>query len=339
MLKLSNSLLLLTVLSVSAQASHHFESSLAQTYPKLDVTDTYVFPSSNGESTVFAMSFNPTSENETIDNFHNKGVYGIHIKDQLKNTTYLFSKHDGFIEVRRTDNYKTKNPINQSEFIGKIRPNTMSVLNGGIKVWSGAIKDPFFADGDGFRKFRKDIEEGHFNLPNFTGDSEFFQKRVSTGIVIEIPNKNLEENVSVYSTSSFYSNNHWHQVNYSANVLLTNLYLFDNNVKVIKNTNLLEKNDIVKNEIIKNIEIATSASNIENNKFYSNKVSNLLIPDYIRYKVGTKAEYDIMDPNGRDIRDDAFDNSLSVFTGQDVSDGNDKQLNYQDDFPYFIPAN
>ncbi|WP_039978342.1 DUF4331 family protein [Vibrio jasicida] len=115
-LKLRNSLLFLTMLSVSAPGCHHFESSLAQTYPKLDVTDTYVFASSNGESAVFAMSFNPTSENETIGNFHNKGVYGIHIKDQLKNTNYLFSKHDGCIEVRRADNYKTKNPINQSEF-------------------------------------------------------------------------------------------------------------------------------------------------------------------------------------------------------------------------------
>ncbi|MCX2789533.1 DUF4331 family protein [Vibrio sp. Sgm 5] len=339
MLKLSNSLLLLTMLSASAQASHHFESSLAQNYPKLDVTDTYVFPSSNGESTVFAMSFNPNSESNTIDNFSENGVYGIHIKDQLKHITYLFSKKDGFIEVRRTDNYKSTNPINQSEFIGKVRPSTTGVLFGDIKIWSGAIKDPFFADGDGFRKFRKDIEEGRFNLKHFTGESEFFQNRTSTGIVIEIPNEKLESDVSVFSTSSFYSGEHWHQVNYSANVLLTNLYLFDNKVKVIKNTNLLEKNDIVKNEIIKNIEIATSASNIKNNKSYSNKVSNLLIPDYIRYKVGTKAEYDIMDPNGRDIRDDAFDNSLSVFTGQDVSDGNDKQLNYQDYFPYFIPAN
>ncbi|PTO87923.1 hypothetical protein CWN98_09115 [Vibrio splendidus] len=330
----------LSLFTSFSYGSHHFESSLAKDNPKLDITDTYVFASPDKKHTVFSLSFNPNSSSENqIENLHSNGLYAIHIDDNNGKDVYIVKKGKGKINIYHNDKYEPNNPMGGASLIGKTSIGDETLLSNGVKVWIGAIKDPFFADAKGFSMFVTGIKKGSYDQ-NVIGDNpEFFQSRTTTGIVLEAPNQMFGDQVSVLSTSSIKMNgdDHWHQVNYSANALLTNLYLFDDDIKVLKNTEFSRDADIiVRKEIEKNIKKASKLSKSNVDDCYAKDVAKSLVPDVLRYRIGTDAKYSLSKPNGRSLIDDSFDEVLSKFTGLDVKDGYKINKNQQSRFPYFV---
>ena len=104
-MKLISKLLIPTVayltLASNLQASHHFQSGLAQKYPAFNVGDLFVFKSKNRDKTTFILTTNPSTPGKGGKSadlspktaFADNGLYNIHIAQNTKDysgSTYTF---------------------------------------------------------------------------------------------------------------------------------------------------------------------------------------------------------------------------------------------------------
>ncbi len=77
----------------------------------------------------------------------------------------------------------------------------------------------------------------------------------------------------------------------------------------------------------------------ENPAAYADKVADMIIPDVLTYKVGTKAAYAVENLNGRKLTDDGMDVVLTLFSGKPMTDNaNTMEGRYQSSFPYVVPG-
>lgn len=332
-------------LSPLALASHHFESAQSIETPSLNQLDNFVFPSASAGYTALVMTVNNSPKAGASGVFNPDALYNIHIAesaDYKQGKTFSF-KFDSQGNVVVYQQNMADSPVGATgEMLGKAEANQSAMLGNGIKIWTGAAQDPFTGNSSGLQRFRKDLAQGKYDpaIWKSTQGKNIFAARNCGAIVLEVPNKLLAANISVYMTTDFHSEKAWKQVQYSANPLFSHTMLFENAaLKREHDESRPQNSDDMKNFVSARTARASAMAHSQADPFaYGDKVANMLVPDVLTYQVGEKAVFSAEKRNGRSMDDDAMSAMLSLLIGQPTDQAVASLKRYRHDFPYVIPV-
>ncbi len=330
----------LLLIGFNLNASHHFESKLAQQHPEFDLTDLYIFPSERKGFTTLMMDINPTTTKGGAK-FGDNGIYSFHVASNndleqgvtitayYKDNTFSFGLANGANLAVGT----------VGEKVGTAKVGEIKEFKNGLKVWSGAARDPFVGNSAGIIQFNKSLNEGTLDLNAFSGGVDLFAGLNTSVIVVEMPNHMLPKEVYVYATTAMYNIDKWEQVNRIANPLMTHLLLVQNSMEIAEHIGHRPDRDFSRAyEVAGRVLRAVSLDGkIKNPVKYADNVAKKFLPDVIPYVIGTKAEYSFDNINGRKPNDDAMDAVLSIFLGRQVSDNANSFDRHPKKFPYVVP--
>ncbi|KZN56534.1 DUF4331 family protein [Pseudoalteromonas luteoviolacea] len=328
--------------TVPAVASHHFESKLAQEHPQFDLTDMFVFDSERRGYTAFMMDVNPSTKDRAA--FGEKGVYSFHIANDksfgsggvtitahLEGEQLVFGLVDGANQAVGT----------KGKAFGKAKVGKTVKFNNGVKVWSGAARDPFVGNSEGIVGFLTAlIGKGKLELSQFNSGVDLFKDFNSSIILVELPNSMLAKNIHVYASSAMYNVDQWVQVNRVANPLVTHMFLANNKMEVSEHIQHRPDSDMSRRYAISGMVLRAVALDrkLSNPVEYADSVAAQLLPDMISYKVGSSAEYGYPKVNGRKPSDDGMDAVLSLLVGRNVTDHANTFNRHPVKFPYVVPV-
>ncbi len=339
---------------IALTAGHHFETKLAKEYPMYDMTDIYCFPSSNQGMTTFILNFNPQASPDSTfyKNFGNKkGHRQLHIgydKNMKKGISLGFSFSGNKIKIYAAP---SANPElgNKGKRIGKGKLNETIYLKNGMQVWTSIVKDPFNGNGEGiYAKMKPAVAKGEWDETAFSslkGHDLFKGKNIVT-IVVDIPNEMLGDKIYYHASSSAkikgtekgHGHAHWHRINRIGHVLLPHLYMETVSDSEKQNAgNILDDKERRANCMRMLEKYTTLAKSQSNPKAYAKKMTDMLLPDFIPYTIGTPASYNLPVINGRKLSDNAMDTALEILVGKPFPNYTDvNTANFTATFPYLI---
>ena len=334
----------LAVLAVTfAYGSHHFESSLSQAGPAFDLTDVYVFPSERSGHTVFIANVNPNVEPGSASPFDDNGLYSLHIaQDQALSSgmtvTFQFSGAKGRVGLVNGAN---EGIGSRGQMLGEVNMGQSAEIGNGLKVWAGAIRDPFMGNCVGLARQHMSVASGAFNPNVYDNKVDFFEPRTAGSLVVEIPNSTLGQSVYVYATTAKHADGDWVQINRMANPLLTHMFMHFDVQNTLEHVSHRPDTDGMRTSSIAGhvLRMVTMAGTQQGNEVaYTDEVVKRLLPDLIGYTVGGSAKYSAGSMGGRTLADDAMDSQISLLWGKAMTDGaNENTDRYQASFPYVIP--
>ncbi|MFZ6647719.1 hypothetical protein ACO0LO_18495 [Undibacterium sp. TJN25] len=325
-------------------ASHHFETAAVRKVTALNQLDNYVFESSRKNYTVFVMSVNSAPKLGTDGVFATNALYNIHVSSDEK-----FSSGHTFSMAFSADQFTLYDTDKPNGAVGVVGPKIGSggigkqvEIAGGIKVWAGTAKDPFYGNSPGLGLFRTKLNSGVYDSNAWTAakGTNIFTGRLSSVIVLEVPNSMLGSDVKVFMTTAVKDGDKWEQVQYSANPLFSHSMLFESETLKTQHDHSRPDSDAeMKNYVSARVARASGLAKTQPDPFsYGDKVAAMLVPDVLSYKVGSKAEYSNQMRNGRAIDDDAMSVMLSLWCGTPVDQAIPNPKLYTAAFPYIIPA-
>lgn len=338
------SIIFVTASITSTEASHHFESSLSVENPAFDLTDLYVFQSSNEDHTTFIMNVNPGVGSDGAGLFGENGVYSFHISEDKeitngKTITISFSNdvaHVGLLDGVNGETGSEGQPVGSSAI------ETTTTFENGMKFWAGPAHDPFMGNAVGIQKFVPELNAGTLDLDAFDNKEDFFADRMIASIVVEVPNTMLNDDIYVYATTALEKNFTWYQINRAANPLITHLFMGNDPVHQLDHVQHRPTDDFERKAPISAYVLRAGILSGEQGDDAikrADDVADKLLPDMIGYKVGTDAKYETGSMGGRMLQDDVMDTVLSLLVGKTITDGaNDNTGRYQNEFPYVVPA-
>ncbi|MBQ4836686.1 DUF4331 family protein [Pseudoalteromonas luteoviolacea] len=331
-----------SISAAPAVASHHFESKLAQEHPQFDLTDMFVFDSERRGYTAFMMDVNPTTKGSAA--FGEKGVYSFHIASDksfgsggmtitahLEGNQLVFGLVDGANQAVGT----------KGKVFGRVEVGKTVKFKNGVKVWSGAARDPFVGNSEGIVGFLTTlIGKGKLELSQFNKGVDLFKDFNSSIILVEVPNKMLPKSIHVYASSAMYNVDQWVQVNRVANPLVTHMFLANNKMEVSEHIQHRPDSDMTRRYAISGMVLRAVSldGKLSNPVEYADSVAAQLLPDMISYKVGSRAEYSYPKVNGRKPSDDGMDAVLSLMVGRKVTDHANTFNRHPVKFPYVVPV-
>lgn len=334
---------LLALVPTPGIASHHFESPLAKQYPEYDLTDLYVFDAETPRRTVFIMDMNPTTKADGKPAFGNNGVYSFHIASnrEMTGTGLTITAHvegdDFVVGIVERANPAVGSLGNE---VGRVRIGSEGTLKNGIRVWTGAVKDPFVGNAEGISKFNQEFDGSKLDLAAFDRGQDFFRTLNSSAIVMEVPNELLPPQIAVFATSAMYNVDKWEQINRLAHPLITHLFIHNNLMEVSEHVGHRPDRDATRKYALSaNVLKATVLDGkMKDPVTYADKIADRLLPDLLMYRVGTKAAYTVDSTNGRRPSDDGMDVVLSLFVGRTVTDHANTFDRHPKSFPYVVPV-
>ena len=339
----------LAILAAPAHSAGHFISGLQGNYPAYDLNDAYVFQSSKDGYTTFISSSNPSLPGASTSpagvTFGDGGLYNLHIsKDAEFETgmtfTFFFKEENVRVHNIGTPNADVgeKGRLLASGMVGE----TIALPNG-IRIWTGRGDDPFFGNGIGLAKFNGARQKGEFTPDAFKDDGDLFADGTASFIVVDVPNRMLGEQIKFFTTTAVIHKGEWKQVDRLANVLFP--YVFFADTPAVMEDHEQHRPDLDVKErrqaIVNNVFWAVSVSGAKEDgeKDYANKIADMIMPDVITYKPGTKASYTVGTLNGRPLQDDAMNTVLQLMHGVAIDDNADDGKRYVTQFPYINSAN
>ncbi|HEY1078036.1 MAG TPA: DUF4331 family protein [Fontimonas sp.] len=323
----------------TATASHHFETPLAREYPAYDLTDLYVFDSNEGKATTFVIDVNPQTKADGKALFGENGIYNIHIATDVElvagqTITVRFEQGQAIFGVLGSANGKLGEA--GKEF-GRAAVGKEVSFDNGVRVWTGAARDPFVGNSAGLGAFRNSLVAGKFDLSVFQGGVDLFKSFNTSAIVVQVPNAQLPAEIHVYATSAMRLEGSWQQVNRLANPLLTHLFMYDNAAEKFEHVHHRPDSDAERRYVVSGTVLrAAVLSGHQDPVGYADTVARTLLPDLLSYKVGTPASYRYPERNGRRLTDDAMDTAISLFVGKSVTDHANLFDRHPADFPYLV---
>ncbi|MGB1199339.1 MAG: DUF4331 family protein [Thalassotalea sp.] len=325
-----------------AYASHHFESSLAQTYPQYDLTDMYVFDADTQGYTAFMMDVNPTTGRDGKAMFGENGVYSFHIANSsdVNGEGLTITAHlEGGKLVFGLANGANPAVGAKGTKVGSTALGKSQKFSNGMRVWAGAARDPFVGNSAGLIAFSQKLAKGELDLTTYNAGVDLFAGFNTSAIVVEVPNTMLPKQINVYASSAMYNVDKWEQVNRLANPLVTHLFMADNKMEVSEHVGHRPDMDQTRRYAISSrvLRAASLDGKISDPVKYADSVAAKLLPDMIPYSVGTKASYTFKKINGRAPTDDAMDTVLSLFIGREVTDHANTFDRHPVKFPYLVP--
>ena len=311
------SLLLAAVCAATAApAADHLDSSAVMSDARLDLADLYAYQSPADPSrAVLIMTVNPGAGVIGEKTFASDAVYSFNI-DRTGNGRADTVLSAFFTPVRR-DGVQFMVMQQDGRNIGYCKVGTTrSLFNTDGFLTAGLFEDPFFFDLNGFN-------DGF----NFTGD-DFFAGLDVTAIAVELPISKIGTNVGVWATTEEMDGRQFDRVGRPG---ITTAIVPSNR----KNTfNFTKPRNDVRRFTDTFVDVITSLSGDED---YAEQIAGILLPDILTVDFSSTAGY----LNGRRLRDDVIDTSLSVLTNgaltSDMVDMNDAI--FSPVFPYLAPSN
>lgn len=334
------------LVSGQALASHHFETTFVQKNPTLNQSDNYVFASERPDHTVFVMDVSVTPEAGEGGIFSTDALYNIHVSsDETFETGHTFTLD--FNEDNQFTVYQSDTPNGDVGAVGdEIGEGTIgeaSELSDGIKVWAGAIQDPFYGNSPSLGLLRAQLNAGQPYNSDIWAQAEgtsIFVGRKAGSIVLDVPNSMLGSTLRVFMTTAIQQDDTWQQVQYSANPLFSHIMLFENEaLKVSHDRSRPNMQNAIKPIVAARISrAATLADSQEDPIKYGNDVADTLVPDVLTYEAGTPAIYSAAERNGRPLDDDAMSEVLTMLLGTPTDQKIENPKLYTESFPYVIPV-
>ena len=218
-----------------ARASDHQDSALMVSRPGADLTDVFVFPSSDPTKVVLAMDVHPLIPQGMYDDvsFDPAVMYQfkINTRDGWKENKVIQFGVEGVGASQTVKYYGPASPSapgTVSTWVGdpvSFGFNTTKKLSDGTKIFAGPRKDPFYFDLAQFFKILPDRDASkHPNVP--APSAMCFQKHGVDylrdfdvlSFVVELPRKELADPngrlglIRMYATTSIQENGQWVQV-------------------------------------------------------------------------------------------------------------------------------
>ena len=338
--------------------SHHLDSPLARQDPRLNITDHYVFD--DDDATVLVMNVRTSLAGDTNpDPFHPEARYEfkIHLDANAEeDITYRFTFEPGdegdqpYALERLTGDAARRDDAN-GDVVARGRTGQMLPTDDGGRLWAGPAVEPFYLDLGQLDAVDHAVqleEESDLTrwVPGVSADT--FTGSTVRSIVLTIPvgSSGLHEGrrIATWATAKLATDSGgWRQVGRTALPMIWPIFR-DAASEAASHSNETHPSDDASNygqaltDAVASVVRRRGTS--ERPEVYADTVVDRIVPDLLRYVVGTPALFGFAEFNGRRLDDNAPEVMFSLVTNSGVTTGlkaGDVKRS-QDTFPFVVPA-
>ena len=338
--------------------SHHLDSPLARQDPRLNITDHYVFDAD--DATVLVLNVRTSLAGDTTpDPFHPEARYEfkIHLDDNAQeDITYRFAfgpAESGTqpYTVERLAGEAARDDAASGEVVARGRTGQTLSSDEGGQLWAGSAVEPFYLDLGQLDAVVHAVQlEEDADLTRWVSGvaADTFTGSTVRSIVLTVPvgASDLAEGrrIATWATAKLATDaGGWRQVGRTGLPMIWPIFR-DANSEAASHSNETQPSDDLSNygaviaEAVASVVRRRGTS--ERPEVYADTVVDRIVPDLLRYVVGTPALFGFAEFNGRRLDDNAPEVMFSLVTNSGVTTGlkaGDVKRT-QDDFPFVVPA-
>jgi hypothetical protein len=340
-----------TVFDPSLIMSHHLESPSSREDGRVDITDMYVFPGERPSTTVLVMNVNPDAGLSSPKIFRSNAQYEFKIDtdgDIIENLGFRIefgqptASGSQSMKLSRIQ-YIAENSEKSAVTIATGQTNKLFQTATGIRIWAGLAGDPFFADAHALDVFQNALfKKNKLDMSAF-GDRTFIfgTGRNVTSIVLELPNTEFPtKNLNLWTATYIWKDAKRIQINRYGKPLIMVLFFRVDDHRAEAYNRSHPKNDMeLYSDYIADIvsKISKLGGAVSDPMKYGQQIAQRLLPDVMPYQIGTAANYELRQFNGRQFSEDTFDLMMRLVTNTEVSDDVVSSQRHQSSFPYVPP--
>lgn len=325
--------------------SHHLDYP----EPRLDITDVWCFGGTTG--TVLVINVDPGAE----AGFHPHGLYEFKIDtngdaaEELTLRATFPGNDDGShavrLEVLTGDIIRDRDAAGEVVTPSDATTNQVITCTNGIRLFAGERADPFYNDARLMWAIKGAMDTG---VPPELGDFDpanaenIFATSNVRAIVVELPTEITGTGtIGFWGTTALKEEGHWHQVQHAAGPLIGMLWdTPDFNASHPEEQKAEFGDEVVAKTaaLVKAMETyADGPHGKATPEEYGEYVRDTVLPDILRYEVGTKAHYGPRTQNGRSLTEPSMESLFELALNKHVDMGlssADAPGTLLDAFPY-----
>lgn len=316
--------------------SHHLDTEAARQDPRLDISDVYLFKGTTG--TVFVMNVDPLS---ATGGFHPEALYEFKIDtngDAVEDLTLrvAFRPRDASGRQEFTLTQLRGAQARDRDAAGTVvaTGQTEQEVTGpsGIRVWAGSAGEPFYIEANVVTAVRTAVTTGSkldLSAYNPATAANLFGQSNVTAIVVELPASVTGiGRIGFWGTTALPDHHGgWVQINRAATPLINTLFDFTAGGTVDWNAGEpAQGQKLFGRQIQDNVTavvVADGTMSRQEADAYGRYVRSILLPDMLRYYVGTDAEFGVDRRNGRGLTESTPEVMFRIVLGRPVSMGLD----------------
>jgi hypothetical protein len=329
--------------------SHYLDSPLSRQDSRLNLTGLYVF---DGDGcTVFVLNSRTSLAGRSApQGFHPEARYEVRIhlgSSPRESLVFRFGfdpeQDDGgqMFGVSRLTGWEATSDDATGAVLLTGRTGEESSAPNGVRVWTGRVLDPFFADTSQVEAIGDAMQHGRSASPPTRGRTNSFAGTTVNAIVLQVPHDDTVlrpgQLIRVWSSTRLPAGGDgWRQINRAGLPLIWPLFLgayasssSDANMRHPGADGPRQASMIAR--LVR--AVATSARP----NAYAGTVSALLTPDSLPYRIGTPAVFGFAGLNGRSLTDNAAEVMFSLVLNRAVPTGL-TAARHSAGFPYVVPA-
>jgi Domain of unknown function (DUF4331) len=335
--------------------SHHFDTEVAKDDSRLNVLDMYLFEGARPGTTAMILTTNPDAGIFAPLTLHPDGLYAFRFDtgdDGREDIVFKFlfdePEHMEGGHDRHRQHFRVIHavgdeiPGNGGELIAEGTVGEQTSTGTGIKAYVGRAAELWAADAFGFFTVVNGLfQQARYATEAFDNKNNLFKGRNNMATVLEVPNELLGDGtVKAWATASLHGHAPEAQVYRWGVPLFTHLYLSDPAAAGLADRyhQSVPADDAALFSAPVHQFIATFAriaGGTEDSDGYASALTARLIPAVLPYRIGSKAQFDVDDFNGRPLGTDAFDVMLSLASNIPIADGVGPDLaRIRPEFPY-----
>ena len=339
--------------------SHHLDSPLARRDPRLNITDQYVFD--DRDATVLVLNTRTSLGGDAVPmGFHDEGRYEFRVHCDgaaRENLTFRFTfdaQSSGVQSYRmvRLEGDAAADDAGAGPEIARGRTGMTVDAPDGVQVWAGRARDPFYLDLDQLAAMNQLIIHGR--SADITGflpgkATNTFAGATVNSIVLRIPHSDPllfgDREIRVWSTTKLATDSGgWRQIGRAGLPMIWPVFR-DPESEAASRANETHPADDWANygKTIRDLisDAVRRLGTTARPDGYALEVAQRIIPDSLRYQIGTPATFGFTDFNGRHLVDNAPEVMFSLATNSAVSTGLPPRATEdtrQATFPYVVPV-
>jgi Domain of unknown function (DUF4331) len=305
--------------------SHHFDSPTAIEDGRLNLCDIYVFPETQGTSTL-VLTVNPDSGRSNPTTFRPDALYEFVIasdggtrEDRAFRMSFGEPGAGGNQEMQvRYAVGPSRSGLEGSE-LGVGHTGQAFALSNGGSAWFGLAQDPFWGDAVSLFAFNHGLADNQYR-PELSGTpGNLLAGRNVTAIALHVPDAMFGGiDVAMWARISLYGHAPQRQVSRAAHPLLRSFFF----PRPGADTEALNAGspaddvaaytDVVRRTAVHVAELSRAANPDE----HAAALVAAFLPDQLRYRPGQPAHFAPGTGNGRSLHDDALGTTLSLIVGR-----------------------
>jgi hypothetical protein len=310
--------------------SHHLDSPLARQDVRLDITDLYVFRGTMG--TVFVLDVNSSISGDAApQGFHPEARYEFRVDrdgDAVADLTYriTFGERDGNgqqdLELRLLDGTDPSPDPTGGRVLARGTTNHVAD-DDGVRLWAGLAADPFSIDPAVLQAVGEAFAHGHaVELGGWqpAGAVDLFAGTSVNTIVLEIPDAALGsgQDIGVWAVTMLATDaGGWRPINRAGRPMIQPIFnpaaseLASDYNTTRPSADRSNYADRFARQVAAVVRALGSAADPA---AYGARVAELILPDLLRYRVGSPASFGFAGMNGRNLADRAPEVMYSLVT-------------------------